>query len=90
MVRAETRYFVDIAMLFVFIICAVTGFILWYAFPSGSGGGQWSIFLGLAKHDWIKIHDYSSLVLTATIIIHLVINLKWMTRITKKFLGKVR
>ena len=84
MVRVETRYMVDMIMLIVFIICAVTGFILWYAFPSGSGRGQWSTFLGVDKYEWITIHDYSSLVLTVTIIIHFVINFNWIIRMTKK------
>lgn len=86
MVRVETRYMVDMIMLIVFIICAVTGFILWYAFPSGFGGGQWSIYLGVAKHEWITIHDYSSIVLTVTIIIHFVVNFNWIAQMTKKIL----
>ena len=90
MVRVETRYFVDISMLIAFIICAFTGFILWYAFPSGSRGGRWSVFLWLAKHDWITIHDYSSLVLTVTIIIHFVLNFNWIIRMTKKIIGRVQ
>jgi cytochrome b subunit of formate dehydrogenase len=86
MVRMETRYLVDVTMLTAFLICAVTGFILWYAFPSGSGGGQWNVFLGVAKHDWTTIHDYSSLVLTVTILIHFMINLNWLIQVTKKIL----
>jgi cytochrome b subunit of formate dehydrogenase len=84
MVRVETRYVLDVTMLISFIICAVTGFILWYAFPSGSGGGQWTVVLGVAKHDWIAIHDYSSLGLSVTIVIHFMINFNWMVQITKK------
>ncbi len=87
MVCVKTRYLVDVTMLIVFIICAVTGFVLWYAFPSGSGGRQWNFFLGVAKHDWTTIHDYSSLVLTVTIIIHFMINFNWLIQVTKKILG---
>ena len=89
MVSVETRYIVDVTMLIVFVICAVTGFVLWYAFPSGSGGG-WSVFLGLAKHDWITIHDYSSLILTVTIVIHFVINFNWLIQVTKRIFRRAQ
>jgi cytochrome b subunit of formate dehydrogenase len=87
LVRVEIKYLVDIIMLIAFILCAVTGFILWFVFPSGSRPGQWTTFLGVAKHDWIIIHDYSSLALTVAIIAHFVINFKWILQVTKKLLG---
>lgn len=91
MVRVEIRYLVDMCMLVVFILCAMTGFVLWYAFPSGSGGGpgngQGAVFLGVLKHDWILLHDASSLALTGTILIHTVINLPWILHMTKKLFG---
>ena len=87
MVRTEIRYVVDMTMLIVFIISAITGFVLWYEFPSGSGRGQ-SMFLSLSKHDWIRIHDYSNVILTAMIIIHFVINVNWIIKTTKNLFGK--
>ena len=75
MVRVEIRYMVDIFMLVVFVVCAATGFILWYAFPSGSGGGSARVRV---------IHDYSSLALTVAIIIHFLVNFNWIISVTKR------
>ena len=81
MVKLEIRYFIDIFMLIIFIICAITGFVLWFALPSGSGGRGFSeglSFLGVARHSWTTIHDYSSILFTLSISLHFVINFSWI------------
>ena len=90
MVRPEIRYLVDIFMLIIFIVCAVTGFILWSFFPSFSGTGLFVRFLGADKRFWITIHDYSSAILVVVIVIHFVINFNWIIQITKKILGRAQ
>ena len=78
-------------MLIIFIICAVTGFVLWFALPNGSGGrgfGEGQLFLGVARHSWITIHDYSSILLTLSIAIHFIVNFNWIIQMTKKILAR--
>ena len=70
---------------------AITGFVLWIAFPAGGGGGgRWGgggsglTFWTLSKHTWIDIHDWVAVALLVTVAIHLILHRKWILRMLKK------
>jgi len=89
MVKAETRYWVDLISLLTFIVNAISGYILWLVLPRGGGGwrgGGERIFLGLIRNNWIAIYDWSSLIFTIAITIHFMINFTWVVQMTKKIL----
>ena len=83
MVKAELRYLVDMASLTTFIINAISGYILWFILPPGGFR-----FLGIDRFDWKTIHDYSGLIFTIAIIIHFIVNIKWIIQMTKKIFMK--
>jgi cytochrome b subunit of formate dehydrogenase len=79
--------------LFSMVIClilaglveAVSGYILWFALPSGGGRkGLELTYWGLTRHTWIDIHDWAAVVLTVVVIIHLLIHWKWVFRMTRQ------
>jgi hypothetical protein len=62
---------------------AVSGFVLWFALPSGGGRrGIDLTYLGLTRHTWIDIHDWIAIALTVVVVIHLIIHWKWVIRMT--------
>ena len=71
---------------------AVTGFVLWLAFPEGGGGGRGFgggggignlTFWGITKHTWVDIHDWVAVALVALVLVHIVLHWKWLWRMTK-------
>jgi uncharacterized iron-regulated membrane protein len=66
------------------LVEAVSGFILWFALPSGGGRkGLELTYLGIARHTWIDIHDWIAIALTVIVIIHIVIHWKWVLQMGK-------
>jgi hypothetical protein len=61
------------------LVEAVSGFVLWFALPSGGGRrGLDLTYLGLTRHTWIDIHDWVAIALTCIVIIHFIIHWKWV------------
>ena len=79
---------------------AISGFVIWLAFPTGGGGGGRGLgggggglgnltFLELSKHTWIDIHDWVAVALIVLVIVHLLLHWKWIVRMAKfMFQGK--
>jgi hypothetical protein len=64
---------------------AVSGFILWFALPSGGGRkGLESAYLGITRHTWIDIHDWVAIALMVIVIFHLALHWKWVLRMIKE------
>jgi uncharacterized iron-regulated membrane protein len=71
------------------LVEAVSGFILWFALPSGGGRkGLDLTYLGLTRHTWIDIHDWVAIALTAIVIIHLIVHWKWVTYMFRQVFTK--
>ncbi len=67
------------------LIEAISGYVLWFALPSGGGRrGLESVFLGLERHSWIELHDWAAIVLTAAVIVHLLLHWKWVVSMVKR------
>jgi hypothetical protein len=67
------------------LVEAVSGFVLWFALPSGGGRrGLDLAYLGLTRHTWIDIHDWVAIALTVVVIIHFIIHWKWVARMIKQ------
>ena len=85
LVKAETRYFVDVVSLVAFIINAASGFILWFGVPNGRSAGQ-RLFLSISRQNWIALHNFTGFIFIIAIAIHFIINFRWLVRMTKKIL----
>ncbi|WP_366898632.1 DUF4405 domain-containing protein [Methanocalculus sp.] len=56
--------------------------------PSGGGRGSgWELFLNIPRNQWVVMHDNSSLVFAALIIIHLLLHWKFFRHINRYFIS---
>jgi hypothetical protein len=64
---------------------AISGFILWFALPSGGGRGRLELTsLGLTRHTWVDIHDWAAIALTVLVIVHFILHWKWVVQMCKR------
>jgi preprotein translocase subunit SecY len=69
---------------------AVSGFILWFALPSGSGRGSLNLtYWGVTRHAWIDIHDWVAIALMAVVVIHLAMHWKWVVRMPRQLAAQM-
>ena len=87
MEKVRLKYLIDALMLLSFLIIAMSGFILWIIFPSGSGAGRAPPFI-FDRFQWIFIHDWLSVLLVILIFIHLILNWNWIKSMTKNIFIK--
>ena len=95
MTKAKNYWVLAITMVLLGIAEAVSGFVLWLAFPDGGGGGGrgWGgggglsqvTFWELSRHTWIDIHDWVAVALVAIVVLHVVLHWKWLVRVGKSF-----
>ncbi|MCK9590859.1 MAG: DUF4405 domain-containing protein [Methanoregula sp.] len=75
--RITINALVDIGCLIMFIPSLVSGLVLYLVYPEGGGQSSgWILFMGIAKNQWLTMHNYTSLVFAALLIIYLILN--WM------------
>jgi len=85
----KLNYFVDVLMALAFIITSISGLILFFFLPEGLGRGNSTDFLGLVRHDWGLIHNWSGIVMVVLVLIHLVLHWKWIVCMTKNILNEL-
>ncbi len=89
--RTKFNVIIDILAAITFIISSLSGLILFFALPSSSGfrGNRVLIstntVLALGRHEWINLHNISSIALLLLIIIHLIAHWQWIKKIPKYF-----
>jgi hypothetical protein len=84
MKRITINALVDIGCLITFIPSLVSGLVLYLVLPEGGGrGGSWATYLGITRHDWMTIHNYTSLVFAALLIIHLLLHWNFFKNINR-------
>ncbi|MHC1630786.1 MAG: DUF4405 domain-containing protein [Methanotrichaceae archaeon] len=82
--RVKLNLLFDILSFFAFLASTISGVVLWQVLPYGQGfrGGRGILadqsFLGLARHDWLDIHDYSSWIFVALVAIHIALHWRWI------------
>jgi preprotein translocase subunit SecY len=78
------------ALLLAGLADAVSGFILWFALPSGSGRGSLNLsYWGVTRHTWLSIHDWVSIALVVIVLIHLAVHWKWVVRMTRQIAAQM-
>ena len=84
MKRITLNAIVDIFCLIMFIPSLITGLVLYIALPSGGGrGNSLSMYMGVTRADWLNMHNISSLVFAALLILHLLLHVKFFRNIGK-------
>jgi len=77
MKRIMVNAIVDIGCLITFIPSVITGLVLYLILPEGSGRGNWVTYLGITRNQWITMHNYTSLVFAALLILHVLLHAKF-------------
>ena len=84
MKRVTINALVDIACLITFIPSLVTGLVLYFYLPSGTGrGGNWVTWLGVSRNTWVLWHDIASFAFAFLLIVHLLLHWRFFTAIPK-------
>ena len=90
MKKATYLFSLVTVMIFAGLAEAVSGFVLWFALPSGGGRGRLALsYWGLTRHTWIDIHDWVAIALVIIVAIHLIIHWKWVLRMTRNIAGRL-
>ncbi|MEZ5336158.1 MAG: DUF4405 domain-containing protein [Methanolobus sp.] len=84
--RMKLNYSIDLILTILFIVVAVTGFVLYLVIPSGVQHGRYQEFLGITKSTWTLIHNRSAILMTLFTGIHLILHKKWICCVTKSII----
>ena len=92
--KARVHYWIDVIIAVGFILTAVSGLVL-YLVPSGGYQGGRNPYYGrevmfLAHDAWKALHTWSSLAMTAGVLVHLVLHWRWMVCMTRNSLKRMR
>jgi hypothetical protein len=84
MKRIAINALTDIGCLITLIPSLVSGLVLYFVFPEGGGRSSgWLTYLGIARNQWVTMHNNSSLIFAALLIIHLLQHWKFFRHINK-------
>ncbi|MFC2123072.1 DUF4405 domain-containing protein [Bacteroidota bacterium] len=93
MKKATLFFNLAVTMFLLSLTMAISGFVLWLAFPSGGGGGGHGrgggdelTFWELSKHSWIDVHNWVAVALLSVAIIHIILHWKWIARMSKNII----
>jgi len=92
--KIKINIYVNIVSFFALLISGLSGFLLWFFIPKGNSyrGGRniasGSEFFGLDRHNWIDIHNYSSLIFFILMLIHLILHWNWIKNLPKLLKSK--
>ena len=72
MKRTNVNFLVDALSLVALVLLAVTGAIIRYVLPAGSGHG--SALWGLDRHGWGHVHFWIAVAFCVAMVVHLVLH----------------
>lgn len=89
-IRRTLNAAVDILGLLSFVPVAVSGAVLFFAFPGGGfQGGRnplyTDVFLGISRHDWVSVHDYLGLAFILLMTAHILLHWRYFRHIDRQF-----
>ena len=87
--RITINALVDIGCLITFIPSLISGLVLYLVLPEGGGRGSgWATYVGIPRNQWVAMHDYTSLLFAALLILHLLLHWKFFRNINRILAGK--
>lgn len=91
MMRKSTiNFFVDVLTLLVIFVMILTGLVIRFVLPPGTGGrhgGDGLLLWGWGRHDWGDVHFWSSVVLGVLLVVHVALHWSWVCMMVQRFLG---
>lgn len=89
MKKSDWRYLVDTMMFLSIVGITLIGFLMGLVIPKGPEAPERTkYFLGLHRHQWSNIHFYLSIAFVAFVIIHILINWKWIKNKSQQLFKK--
>ncbi len=82
--RSILNYIIDVGLAITFLISAVTGII---KFPELTKYFR-AVYLTIPARTLNFLHDWSGIVMTALVLVHIILHWKWIVAMTKKIFGK--
>jgi membrane protein implicated in regulation of membrane protease activity len=79
--KVTWNYWLDVMMILLSLLLAISSFLLWVVFPRGYYA---------ARALWVDLHTWGGLVLSIAVIVHLVLHWKWLARMTRRYLNRLR
>lgn len=74
--RTNINFIVDVVAFIGFVVMTITGVLMRYVLPPGSG--RYSTIWGLDRHEWGGIHFWISVVFFSLLVFHLVLHWRWI------------
>ena len=99
MKRSSVNFIIDLVAFLDILGLIVTGFIIKYILPPGSGGRGRMLRGGrgageeirslcsMTRHEWGDIHFYFAVVFTALVVVHIVLHWGWIKAYVKSRCG---
>jgi hypothetical protein len=72
---------IDTLAYIAFVVLSMTGVIMYFILPPGSGHSR-SIW-GLGRHDWGDIHFWAAVSFFSILVLHLILHWKWIVSVLK-------
>ncbi|OIO70720.1 MAG: hypothetical protein COW19_10865 [Zetaproteobacteria bacterium CG12_big_fil_rev_8_21_14_0_65_55_1124] len=79
MKRTDINFTIDMIAFIGFVVMTITGVLMRYVLPPGSG--HYSTIWGLDRHEWGDIHFWISLVFFSLLALHLVLHWRWLVSV---------
>ena len=79
------RYVVDSCLYVLLCALAIVGLLLAFVIPRGAD--QPKYFLGVHRHDWVDIHLWLALGFLVALLLHLLLNWRWIVATSKRIFG---
>ena len=88
MKKAQLNYWLDGVIAMAFMLSALSGMVFMFAGSGGYQGGHNAAFqttiLGISRWVWSDVHTWSSLIMIAGVLLHLVLHWKWILCMTRE------
>jgi cytochrome b subunit of formate dehydrogenase len=92
--KVRLNYALDAVIALAFILSAVSGLVFLLAGSGGYQGGRNPGFrteiLSISRSNWSDLHTWTSLVMIAGVVVHLVLHWNWIVCMTRRLLQPVR
>ncbi|MDD1717837.1 MAG: DUF4405 domain-containing protein [Methanoregulaceae archaeon] len=79
--RVQVNAIVDLLALITLVPSVITGIVLLIVLPVGSS--LRSVFLGITRFQWIRVHDVTSVALAVLIVLHIALHWKFYRKIAR-------
>ena len=86
--KNKVKFVNDILIFIIFLIIALSGFILWFVYPAGKNSGQAGIRFLFDRFGWLGIHKWLALAFIILILLHLIFSFSWIMGMFKKTFTK--